>query len=146
MLVAAHRALGATLLYLGAGAAALTHYAQGMALYAPQQHHSSAFRYGEDAGVLCHMFAAWALWYLGYPDQGLTRSQEALTLAQQRAHPFSLSSAVRCLLRKSTPKALSASPRYRDFRSGGRLVLWCEPGHWRSKGRRRKGPSRCTRA
>jgi class 3 adenylate cyclase/predicted ATPase len=94
MLVAAHRALGATLFNLGAGAAALTHYAQGMALYDPQQHHASAFRYGEDAGVLCHMFAAWALWYLGYPDQGLTRSQEALTLAQQCAHPFSLSFAL----------------------------------------------------
>ena len=43
---------------------------------------------------MCHIFAAWALWYLGYPDQGLTRSQEALTLAQQRAHPFSLSFAL----------------------------------------------------
>jgi len=30
------------------------------------------------------------LWYLGYPDQGLARSQQALTLAQQSAHPHSL--------------------------------------------------------
>jgi len=40
--------------------------------------------------VLCRIFAAWALWSLGYPDQGLARSQEAVTLAQQSAHPFSL--------------------------------------------------------
>jgi predicted ATPase len=90
MLVAAHRALGATLFYLGAVASALTHLAQGMALYDSQQHRTAAFLYGDDAGVVCHSIATWALWYLGYPDQGLARSHEALTLAQQSAHPFSL--------------------------------------------------------
>ena len=30
------------------------------------------------------------LWLLGYPDQALKRSQEALTLAQELSHPFSL--------------------------------------------------------
>ena len=38
--------------------------------------------------------SAWTLWYLGYPDQGLAQSQEAVTLAQQIAHPFSLSFAL----------------------------------------------------
>src|SRR5215467_10074584 len=90
MLVVAHRALGATLLYLGAAASAHTHFTQGMALYAPQQHRTSAFLYGEDAGVVCHILAAWTLWSLGYPEQGLARSQEAITLAQQSAHLFSL--------------------------------------------------------
>ena len=41
---------GTTLFYLGAVAAAHTHFAQGMALYDPQQHRASAFLYGEDAG------------------------------------------------------------------------------------------------
>jgi predicted ATPase len=94
MLVAAHRALGATLFQLGAVAAAQPHFAQGIALYDPQQHRTSAFLYGEDAGVMCHIYAAWTLWYLGYPDQALARCQEAVTLAQQRAHPFSLSFAL----------------------------------------------------
>ena len=35
-------------------------------------------------------YAAWALWLLGYPDQALARSHEALTLAQELSHPFSL--------------------------------------------------------
>ena len=90
MLVVAYRALGATLALVGAVASAHTHLTQGMAHYDPQQHRASAFLYGEDAGVICHCFAARALWYLGYPEQGLTRSQEAVTLAQQIAHPFSL--------------------------------------------------------
>ena len=90
MLVAAHRAVGTTLFWRGVVAAAQTHFAQGIARHDPTQHRAYAFLYGEDAGVICHIYAAWALWILGYPDQGLTRSHEAVTLAQQTAHPFSL--------------------------------------------------------
>jgi TOMM system kinase/cyclase fusion protein len=94
MLVAAHRALGSTLFPLGVPAFAHTHLAQGIALYDPQQHRASAFLYGEDPGVVCRCYAAWALWCLGYPDQGLKQIDEAVTLAQQIAHPFSLGSAL----------------------------------------------------
>ena len=96
MLVAAHRALGTTLFWMGAVTTAHTHFAQGIALYDLQQHRASAFLYGEDAGVICHIYTAWALWYFGYPEQGLTRSHEAVTLVQQVAHPLSLSFALCC--------------------------------------------------
>jgi predicted ATPase len=43
--------------------------------------------------VVCRSFAARALWLLGYPDQGLARNDEAVTLAQQTAHPYSLGQA-----------------------------------------------------
>jgi predicted ATPase len=79
---------------LGAAAEALTHYTQGIALYDSQQHRAATFLYGENAGVMCHSFAARVLWYLGYPDQGLARSHEAVTLARQIAHPFSLAYAL----------------------------------------------------
>jgi predicted ATPase len=91
MLAAAHLPLGNTLYHLGAPAAAHTHFAQGIALYDSQQHRASAFMHGEDLGVYCRILSAWTLWCLGYPDQALARSQEALTLAQQVAHPLSLS-------------------------------------------------------
>jgi class 3 adenylate cyclase/predicted ATPase len=90
MLIAAHRALGATLFQLGAIASAHAHMVQSIALYDLQQHRSYAFLYGEDAGVVCRSHDAWALWLLGYPDQALARSHEAVTLAQQSAHLFSL--------------------------------------------------------
>jgi predicted ATPase len=90
MLVTAHRALGSTLFSLGAVADARTHFTQGITLYDPQQYRASTFLYGEDAGVICHSFAAWTLWCLGYPNQGLAQSQQAVTFAQQIAHPFSL--------------------------------------------------------
>jgi predicted ATPase len=90
MLLGAHRALGATLFFLGAAASAYTHLAQGLALYDPQQHRAQAFLYGEDTGVVCRSHAAFALWYLGYPDQGRARNDEAVTLAQHIVHPYSL--------------------------------------------------------
>src|SRR5262249_7179648 len=90
MLLAAHRALATTLFYLGMVAAAHTHLTQGIALYEAQQHRPSAFQHGEDSGVVLLSRSANVLWVLGYPDQALGRSQEAVTLAQQRGHPFSL--------------------------------------------------------
>ncbi len=56
----------------------------------PQQHHALAFRYGEDPCVQCLSYTALALRHLGYPDQALHRSHEAITLAQELAHPFTL--------------------------------------------------------
>jgi predicted ATPase len=94
MLPAAHRALGSSLCYLGATAAAQTHFAQGIALYDPTQHRASALLYGEDAGVTCRSYAAWTWWCLGYPAQGRRQTDDALVLAQQIAHPFSLSFAL----------------------------------------------------
>src|SRR4029453_6746679 len=90
MLPAAHRALGATWLWLGAVAASHPHFAQGIALYDPTHHRASTSLYGEDAGGTCRSLGTRTLWCLGYPDQALTQSQEAVTLAQQLAHPFSL--------------------------------------------------------
>jgi predicted ATPase len=94
MLLAAHRAIGTTLFWMGAIAAAQSHFTQGIALYDPTQHRASAFRYGEDAGVVCQSLAAWTLWCLGSPHQGLTRSHEVVTLAQQSAYPFSVAFAL----------------------------------------------------
>jgi tetratricopeptide (TPR) repeat protein len=50
--------------------------------------------YGYDSGVACLGFGAWALWFLGYPDQALRRAEEALSVARQLAHPFSLAFAL----------------------------------------------------
>src|SRR5262249_60276941 len=94
LLLEAHCALGNTLNYLGEFAATQAHFAQGIALYDPQRHRSHAVRYGQDPGVACRAYAALTLWWLGYPDQALHRSHEALALAQEVAHPLSLAMAL----------------------------------------------------
>ena len=65
-----------------------------MALYNLQQHRSHAFLYGYDSGVHCLALGALALWHLGYPEQALRRIHDALTLAQELSHPFSLAFAL----------------------------------------------------
>jgi predicted ATPase len=94
LLLEAHYALGNTVNYLAEFAAARVHFEQSIALYDPQQHRSHAFRYAQDPGVVCRAYAAVTLWWLGYPDQALQRSHEALTLARELAHPFSLAFAL----------------------------------------------------
>jgi predicted ATPase len=94
LLLEAHLALGNTLVWLGEFASAHAHLEQGIALYNPQHHRSHVFLYGHDPGVWCRFFAAWGLWHLGYPDQALTRSHEALTLVQGSSPPFILANAL----------------------------------------------------
>ena len=67
---------------------------QGIAIYDPQRHRSLAFHYSQDAGVGLLTCAAQMLWYSGYPDQAVERIQEALTLARELSHPFSLAHAL----------------------------------------------------
>ena len=82
LLLEAHRALGTSLFYLGELTPARVHLEQGMTLYDPQQHRSLAFRFGQDPGVVCRGFAAWALGVVGYPDQALQRSYDTRALAE----------------------------------------------------------------
>jgi predicted ATPase len=96
LLLEAHHALWATLVFGGELAAAQPHLDQGMQLYELQRHRTHAALYsGHDPGVCCRMFTAQSLWFRGYPNQALASIQAALALAQQLAHPLSLTMALR---------------------------------------------------
>lgn len=75
-------------------ASALTHLEQGFALYDPQKYRSHAFRATQNPGAACLTYAALVLWLLGYPDRALQRSHQAVTMAQEPAHPLSLACAL----------------------------------------------------
>jgi predicted ATPase len=94
LLLAAHNVLGDTLFWLGEFAVSREHLEQGITLYDPKQHRLHAFLYGYDSGVHCLSFVPLVLWHLGYPDQALQRIREALTLAQELSHHFSLALAL----------------------------------------------------
>jgi tetratricopeptide (TPR) repeat protein len=89
LLMGAHHALGVTLGNIGAFVLARTHLEQGIAL-ADAQRHATQHR-----GVSFRALLLQALWALGYPDQAMQRSQEALTMAHALAHPLSLAAALR---------------------------------------------------
>jgi class 3 adenylate cyclase/predicted ATPase len=93
--VVAHYALGSTWFCLGALPAARQHLEEGIARYMPEQRRAPVFRMGQDPGVACRVNAAQTLWLLGYPDQALACGHDALTLAHELSHPYSLAIA-RC--------------------------------------------------
>jgi DNA-binding winged helix-turn-helix (wHTH) protein/predicted ATPase len=90
----AHNSMAASLFYLGEFALALEHLELAIAIYDPQRHRSHAFLYGMDPGVANLSRASLALWILGYPERALGRSREAMALARDLSHPFSLAYAL----------------------------------------------------
>jgi len=83
-----HAALGNILYFMGEFLSAKEHLENAIILYDPER--PLAFPAGFDHVVFCLSYAAWTLWHLGYPDQALTRGNEALALAQGLSHPYSL--------------------------------------------------------
>jgi class 3 adenylate cyclase/tetratricopeptide (TPR) repeat protein len=81
--------LGQALFNRGALGEAVRHFAQAIAAYNPQEHRPLAHVYGIDLGVITRSLGALVLWLLGDPDRALAQSQEAWTLAQEVAHPWS---------------------------------------------------------
>jgi class 3 adenylate cyclase/predicted ATPase len=99
LLIEACHALGATYLVKGEPSHARQYFERGMTLYNPQQHHSLIARYGYDSGVANSSYLPWALWFLGYPDQALAKSREAVALARELSHPFTLALALSFITR-----------------------------------------------
>jgi len=94
LLVEAYVALGATSNWQGAFAQARDYHDRGIELYDPRHHRSHTLLYGQDPGVSSGSESARALWFLGYPSRALARSDQALTLAHELAHPFTQTFAI----------------------------------------------------
>jgi tetratricopeptide (TPR) repeat protein len=92
-LLEAHDQLGHTLFYLGEYVATRAHLEQAIALIDPTAQHALALHHDAVPGVACLALAGPTLWCLGYPAQAVRRSQEALALAHELAHPSSLAEA-----------------------------------------------------
>jgi len=88
LLVGAYMAMGQVRFFTGEFTPALEHFEHGIAL-TPQHYNYQSWSVGHP-GISSLGYGAWALWFLGYPDQALQMSQEALRLAREEAHPFTL--------------------------------------------------------
>ena len=90
LLLRGHYALGDALLWLGEFPEARTHLEQGGAVYDPQQHDTDDLLYEADPWLGCLSALSVTLWFLGYPDQAIQCSVEALARAHELSHPYSL--------------------------------------------------------
>jgi adenylate cyclase len=83
----AHMALAVTSFSLGELAATRDHTEQGIRLYDHGRHGGHTHLYGQDPRSACLAFGAVTLWLLGYPDQAVEYSREAVALGGQLGHP-----------------------------------------------------------
>ena len=87
-LLEAQVALGGGAFFIGHFDTALAHGQQGLALEDLQA--PPVARVVHQPRISGHVFMSWVLWCLGYPDQALVHSQEALAQAQRLANPYVL--------------------------------------------------------
>jgi class 3 adenylate cyclase/predicted ATPase len=92
-LLRSHLALGMSLFYLGELALAQHHLEQSVALYDHEQRrqHVDILQNPRVSG-LANM--AFTLWLQGYPEAALARTDDALAMARELEHPFSLAFAL----------------------------------------------------
>jgi DNA-binding SARP family transcriptional activator/predicted ATPase len=89
-----HWRLAYVLFALGEFTEARAHLEPMIAFYEPQHHSRLVLLSGSDAGLSALAYDACCLWYLGYPEQALQKSEEAFVLARAINHPFSLAEIV----------------------------------------------------
>jgi predicted ATPase len=89
-LLAAYRALGSTLMFMGKLSDARDYLERGMTIYESKQHRSYVMAFGEDPGVICRLYTALCTDGLGYRDKARQMMDDALAYSRQLGHPFSL--------------------------------------------------------
>jgi predicted ATPase len=73
-------------LFTGELTQAREHFEQSLSLYDSARHRPLTRLYGLDPGVAGHAFLSLTLWFLGYPELALKRSQESRHLAREVSH------------------------------------------------------------
>jgi class 3 adenylate cyclase/predicted ATPase len=90
LLIQGHAALGSTNFFLGRFDEARTHLLTVKSLYDPNLHRSQALRYGQDSGISTRIYLARTLWILGEGEQVDTLAREAIGMARELEHPYTL--------------------------------------------------------
>jgi class 3 adenylate cyclase/predicted ATPase len=90
LLIKSREALGSTYFFLGRFDEARTHLFAAKSLHDPNQHRSHTLLYGQDPGITARISLARTLWILGEVEQVDTLALEAIGMAREFAHPFTL--------------------------------------------------------
>ncbi len=90
----AHNALAVVHYLRGESSEALRHCDRVNEIYDPVAHRTLVSVSGVNSGVVSRAWSAWALWVRGHPDRSLDASTEAIALASEAKHAFSLAYAL----------------------------------------------------
>jgi predicted ATPase/class 3 adenylate cyclase len=92
--IEAHYVLGAAISFSGDLDTGLPHLDRAIELYNPRVHGFSRFRLGPNTGVVARVASGLLLWMCGGLERAVTRLIEALDLARQLDHPYSIAYAL----------------------------------------------------
>ena len=90
LLIEAHHALGVACFFLGQFDEARTHLFAAKSLDDPNRQRSQVFFYGQDPGITARIFLARTFWILGEIEHVEPLALEAIGLARELEHPFTL--------------------------------------------------------
>jgi DNA-binding winged helix-turn-helix (wHTH) protein len=85
----AHELLACSLFHQGKFGLSIKNADLAIEQYNEQEISAILARYGENPGVNCHGWAALDLWFMGYPDSAIERSDSALEIAQGHIYSYS---------------------------------------------------------
>lgn len=86
--------LGVARFWLGDFADARQRLEEAISSYDRSRHSTHVALYSQDPGVVCGIRLAYALWFLGFPEQAARLRDQSLALARELAHPYSLAYAL----------------------------------------------------
>jgi class 3 adenylate cyclase/tetratricopeptide (TPR) repeat protein len=89
-LMVAHRMMGSTLLTIGSFQSSANHFEETIRLSISEGKQPLNNLYVVEPQTASMLLLSWDLWFLGYPDQSLSRVSEALALAQDLGHPYTV--------------------------------------------------------
>ena len=113
-LMVAHRMMGSTLLTAGDFQSSVNHFEETIRLSISTRKQPLNNLYMVEPQVASLLLLSWDLWFLGHPDQSLSRVSEALALAEELGHPYTVAFAyymasVVHLLRGDASRAFEAA-------------------------------------
>ena len=89
-----HCVSGAAISFGGDLGTGLPHLERAIELYNPRVHSSNRFRLGPNTGVVARIASGLLLWQCGRLQRGVSRVTEALDLARELDHPYSIAYAL----------------------------------------------------
>ena len=90
LLMVAHRVMGSTLFTIGDFQSSANHFEETIRLSIGKESRPLYNLYMVEPQAASLLLLSWDLWFLGYPDQALKRVSEALALAQDLDHPYTI--------------------------------------------------------
>ncbi|NOT55415.1 MAG: AAA family ATPase, partial [Deltaproteobacteria bacterium] len=90
LLIQASYGMGGTLFNLGELPVAYHYLQRTMLFYDSYKSESPTYLSAQDTAIYCLTRMSYVLWFLGYPDQALVKSQEGISLSQELTLPHNL--------------------------------------------------------